>query len=96
MSGPLDIVPTQLAEHVEAVVREAVSNAVRHAEAATLSVSIAMKDDLIRVVVVDDGKGLPENVSPSGLGNLGDRAAAMGGPTLCRRRPEAGVVGPVG
>src|SRR5256885_9203228 len=33
MSGPVDTVPTHLAEQVEAVVREAGSNAVRHAEA---------------------------------------------------------------
>jgi two-component system sensor histidine kinase DevS len=84
-------VPTQLAEHVEAVVREAVSNAVRHAGATTLSVSVAVKDDLIRVVVVDDGKGLPEDVSPSGLGNLGDRAEAVGGAFTLGRGPDGGV-----
>jgi signal transduction histidine kinase len=79
MSGTLDTVPAQLAEHVEAVVREAVSNAVRHAEASTLSVSVAVKDNVVRVVVVDDGKGIPADVSPSGLGNLRERAEAAGG-----------------
>ncbi|WP_091310359.1 GAF domain-containing protein [Amycolatopsis tolypomycina] len=91
MSGSIDTVPTQLAEHVEAVVREAVSNAVRHADAATLSVSIAMKDDLIRVVVIDDGKGLPEDVSPSGLGNLEDRAEAVGGQFAVDAVPAGGL-----
>ncbi|MEU4518887.1 GAF domain-containing protein [Amycolatopsis sp. NPDC024027] len=79
MSGTLDTVPAQLAEHVEAVVREAVSNAVRHAEASTLSVSVAVKDDVVRVVVVDDGKGLPDGVAQSGLGNLRERAEVAGG-----------------
>ena len=91
MSGPIDTVPTQLTEHVEAVVREAVSNAVRHAEASTLSVSVAVKDDVLRVLVVDDGKGLPEDVSPSGLGNLGDRAEAVGGAFTLGRGPDGGV-----
>ncbi|MGW3960594.1 GAF domain-containing protein [Amycolatopsis sp. NPDC005003] len=91
MSGPIDTVPTQLAEHVEAVVREAVSNAVRHAHASTVTVSIAVKDETIRVVVVDDGKGLPEGISPSGLGNLGDRAAAMGGRFAIDSVPAGGL-----
>ena len=91
MSGSIDTLPTQLAEHVEAVVREAVSNAVRHAEASTLSVSVAVKDDVIRVVVLDDGRGLPADVSPSGLGNLGDRAEASGGSFSLGTGPEGGL-----
>ncbi|MEV4050004.1 GAF domain-containing protein [Amycolatopsis sp. NPDC049688] len=91
MSGPIDTVPAQLAEHVEAVVREAVSNAVRHAEAAAVTVSIAVKDDYVRVVVTDDGKGLAEGISPSGLGNLRDRAEASGGTFALDSGPEGGV-----
>lgn len=91
MSGPIDTVPTQLAEHVEAVVREAVSNAVRHAEASTLSVSVAVKDEQLRIVVVDDGKGIPADVSPSGLGNLGERAEAVGGRFALEPGPGGGV-----
>lgn len=91
MSGTLDTLPTQLAEHVEAVVREAVSNAVRHADASTVSVSVAVKDDVLRIVVVDDGHGLPEGVTPSGLGNLRDRAEATGGTFSATSAPGAGV-----
>ncbi|MBN9748227.1 histidine kinase [Amycolatopsis sp. A1MSW2902] len=79
MAGPLDAVPAQLAEHVEAVVREAVSNAVRHAGASALSVSVAVRDEMVRISVTDDGTGLPEGVSPSGLGNLRERAESAGG-----------------
>lgn len=91
MSGTLDTVPAQLAEHVEAVVREAVSNAVRHAEASTLSVSVAVKDNVLRIVVIDDGKGIPADISPSGLGNLRDRAEAAGGQFTREPGPEGGV-----
>ncbi|WP_410645066.1 GAF domain-containing protein [Amycolatopsis sp. lyj-346] len=91
MSGPLDALPTQLAEHAEAVVREGVSNAVRHAEASALSVSVVVKDDVLRIVVADDGKGLPAEVSPSGLGNLGDRAEAVGGHFTIEAVPAGGL-----
>ena len=43
MSGPLDLVPPGLAHHAQAVVREAVSNAVRHAHARQLTVTIAVE-----------------------------------------------------
>lgn len=91
MSGTLDTVPAQLAEHVEAVVREAVSNAVRHADASTLSVSVAVKDDFLRVVVIDDGTGLPEGVAQSGLSNLRERAEGVGGSFSIVSRSEGGV-----
>lgn len=91
MAGPLDAVPAQLAEHVEAVVREAVSNAVRHAGADTLTVSVSARDDAVRVTVTDDGKGLPEGVSPSGLGNLRERAESMGGTFTLESHPGGGV-----
>ncbi|WP_370961630.1 GAF domain-containing protein [Amycolatopsis sp. cg9] len=91
MTGPVDTVPAQLAEHVEAVVREAVSNAVRHADAATLSVSVTVRGETIRVVVADDGKGLAEGISPSGLGNLRDRAEAVGGTFALTDGPDGGL-----
>jgi len=70
---------------------EAVSNAVRHADASTVTVSIAVKEETIRIVVADDGKGLAEGISPSGLGNLRDRAEASGGTFSLDSGPEGGV-----
>ena len=46
-----------LADHAEAVVREAVSNAVRHAEARTLTITVRVEDELL-IEVVDDGRGI--------------------------------------
>lgn len=78
LSGPLDLVPTDLAEQAEAVVREAVSNAVRHAAAANLSVTVSVRDDLA-IEVIDDGRGVPRSVVRRGLGNLRQRADRFGG-----------------
>ncbi|MGW7532465.1 GAF domain-containing protein [Amycolatopsis sp. NPDC054798] len=91
MSGTLDAVPAHLAEHVEAAVREAVSNAVRHADASVLSVSVAVRDEMVRVSVTDDGVGLPEGVTPSGLGNLRERAESAGGEFTLESSPGNGV-----
>lgn len=79
MSGALDtLVPPAVAEHAEAVVREGVSNADRHARARAIIVTAEAGDELV-VEVVDDGVGIPENAARSGLANLERRAAACGG-----------------
>ena len=78
MSGPLDVVPASLAEHAQAVVREAVSNAVRHAAATGLTVTVSVDDDLV-IDVTDNGVGIPGTVARSGLHNLRSRAEETGG-----------------
>ena len=88
ISGPLDsAVPPELGEHAEAVVREAVSNAVRHARAARLEVDIHADSQLL-IEVTDDGVGMPETTRRSGLRNLDERAAKYGG--TFRITPVAG------
>jgi signal transduction histidine kinase len=76
--GPLSVVSADLADHAEAVVREAVSNAVRHSKANTLSVTVTVDDDLI-IEVTDDGCGISQDVTGSGLTNLRRRAEQVGG-----------------
>ncbi|KAF0967360.1 GAF domain-containing sensor histidine kinase [Gordonia sp. YY1] len=88
MAGPLSIVEPRLADQVIAVVREALSNAVRYAHATTLTVAISVADDLV-VEVTDDGVGLDGDVTASGLTNMRRRAEELGG-TFSLTTPEAG------
>ena len=90
MAGPLDVVRPDLAQHAEAVVREAVSNAVRHANAKELSVTISVDDDLV-IDVVDDGDGIPDTVARSGLHNMTQRAFDSGGSCQISRRERGGT-----
>ena len=76
--GPLSVVDAVLADHAEAVVREAVSNAVRHAHASNLTVNVVVDDEL-SIEVSDDGPGIPADVTGSGLTNLRQRADSAGG-----------------
>ncbi len=77
-SGPLSIVDPALANHAEAVVREAVSNAVRHAKATSLTIKVSVGDDLC-IEVADNGVGIAGEITESGLGNLRRRAQEAGG-----------------
>ena len=88
--GPLSVVDATLADHAEAVVREAVSNAVRHADATSLTVTVTVADDLC-IEVVDDGHGIPDDVTGSGLTNLHQRAADASGTFTVEAMPERGT-----
>lgn len=89
--GPLSVIEAELADHAEAVVREAVSNAVRHAGARTLAVTVRVEDEL-QIEVVDDGRGMPADVTASGLTNLRRRAADVGGEFSVGAGPDGGTV----
>jgi signal transduction histidine kinase len=88
MSGPLDTIGPRFAQHLEAAVRESVSNAVRHSRATTLMITICADDDVV-VDVTDDGVGMPVTVGRSGLHNLRARAQTVGG-TCTVETPDAG------
>ncbi|KUI38514.1 GAF domain-containing sensor histidine kinase [Mycobacterium sp. GA-2829] len=89
--GPLSVVDATLADHAEAVVREAVSNAVRHAEATELTVRVTVADDLC-IEVGDNGRGIEGAVTESGLRNLRARAEGVGGTCTVERNPGGGTV----
>jgi signal transduction histidine kinase len=88
--GPLSVVEAALADHAEAVVREGVSNAVRHANATTLTVNVTVGDNL-SIEVVDNGKGMPGDITGSGLTNLQKRAQQVGGTFMIESRPHGGT-----
>lgn len=61
-------------EHANAIFRifqGALTNAARHAEAATLCASVAHRDGRLLLVVQDNGKGISENDSAAPEGSLG-------------------------
>jgi signal transduction histidine kinase len=88
--GPLSVVDATLADHAEAVVREAVSNAVRHAEATTLNVRVKVEDELT-IEVSDNGRGMISPANESGLRNLRQRAEDVGGEFTVGTAPGGGT-----
>ncbi|MGY1704801.1 GAF domain-containing protein [Geodermatophilus sp. SYSU D00697] len=91
MSGAVDsLVTGALAADVEAVTREAVSNAARHSGAAHVTVTLDVTDEVV-LEVVDDGRGIDPRAARSGLRNLEDRAARRGGGATVEPVPEGGT-----
>jgi signal transduction histidine kinase len=77
-TGLDDQVPAEVADQALHVLREALSNAARHADASRVDVRVQAGSDLV-VVVSDDGVGLGDSTRRSGLANLAERAGQLGG-----------------
>lgn len=93
-AGTIDLgVPDPVASHLVAVVREAVTNVVRHAEATRVEVALTVDDDELVLSVTDDGVGLPDERGPGGNGlrNLAERAERLGGTFAVTRSEPRGT-----
>ncbi len=89
LAGPIDTqVPGDLASQMLAALREALANVAKHAQASRADVTVEAGTDLV-LVVRDNGVGLPETGRRSGLANLTERAAELGG-TLSVATAEGG------
>lgn len=77
------------------IVREAVSNAARHASAGRAEVSVREEPGQLRVEVSDDGRGFdaaaPRDEAHRGLVNMRRRAERLGGTLEVTSRPNAGT-----
>lgn len=93
--GPVDSeVPADVAEAVRAVVREALSNVAKHAQAGGAAVRVAVADGVVTVSVDDDGIGLEGAVASGGghgLVNMATRAERAAGTFAVRRSAAGGV-----
>lgn len=94
MTGLLDTeVPATHAEHLLAVLREALSNTARHADAGSVRIDVDVRDGVLRLVVADDGCGVdPAVTRRSGLANLRSRAEELGGSFVVTRGQPCGTV----
>lgn len=90
--GPVDtLVPPTMYADAAAVVREALTNAGRHARAGRVEVVVSVGVHELCIEVLDDGCGVPVGVVLSGLDNLRVRAEDLGGSFELTPREEGGT-----
>ncbi|MEE8331188.1 MAG: GAF domain-containing sensor histidine kinase [Acidimicrobiia bacterium] len=79
-----------IADNLTHFVREAVSNAVRHARPSKVTVFAINDGDTVTVEVVDDGSGFDPTMQSEGMGlaNMRERVSVLGG--TCEIRSEVG------
>jgi two-component system sensor histidine kinase UhpB len=75
------------------VAQESLTNAVRHAEADTATLSLASDEHGVTLSVEDDGRGMPRDVptDASGIAGMRERALLVGGRLSIEPRPGGGT-----
>jgi two-component system sensor histidine kinase UhpB len=75
------------------VVQESLTNALRHAEADTVTVSLETDAEKLTASIVDDGKGmpLPPPQGTAGISGMRERALLVGGDLSIESRPGEGT-----
>lgn len=92
LSGTVDtFVPPHVGEHAEAVLREALSNVLRHSGADAVRIVVEASERQLVVEVADNGVGMPGDVQRSGLDNLDKRARQCGGELALLDEPGGGT-----
>ena len=91
---PPRFVPSHQAIHGLQLAREALSNALKHAQATEVTVTVSLRDNQVRLVVADNGRGVPDQAERSnhyGLIIMRDRAQSLRGDCQVRRRENGGT-----
>jgi signal transduction histidine kinase len=76
---PGDRLPAPVEAAAYGVIREAIENAARHADARTVSVAASLASDTLVVEAADDGIGGADPARGVGLLDVADRVGALGG-----------------
>jgi signal transduction histidine kinase/ligand-binding sensor domain-containing protein len=86
--------PTDVRHNLFLAAKEAINNAVRHAHATELRLSVTATQEAVTIVVADNGSGLPAlSAEPGadGLRNLRERMEEVNGKFEIRSAPDTGT-----
>jgi signal transduction histidine kinase len=93
--GPLPELPYRISDNLFQIAREGVANALRHAEARTIHITLSANPAELLLRITDDGRGfvtLPKSVRRGfGLGIMEKRAKGLGAEFSMASRPGEGV-----
>lgn len=98
LAGPIDELDPAIVDHVLAVLREALTNTAKYAQASSVTIDMTVTDDNLTLEVVDDGNGFDTTISPGGanltshgLVNMALRAESLKGTATVTSRPGEGT-----
>jgi signal transduction histidine kinase len=92
MEGLVDTdVPREIADHIVAVLSEALTNIARHAHADRADIALRADSRQVRLTVTDNGVGIPSDGRRSGLRNMAERAEQLGGELELGEPPDGGT-----
>ncbi len=88
--GPIETIDPDIADDLVPVLREALTNVARHADAHSARVVVSASNEVV-LQVSDDGVGVPDEVlGGRGLANMSSRAHGLGGSCTIEAVPGGG------
>jgi signal transduction histidine kinase len=94
LDGPEERVPSAVGAAAYRIVQEALTNVLRHADASTAAVRVAVGSRSVEIDVRNDSVGAPADAPANGAGRglrgMAERAEALGGRIEAGPRPEGG------
>ena len=93
LPGTLPPLPEEVELVLYRVAQEGITNAIRHANAGTISVSLEGDSDFVSLRVRDDGDGMPRKLpaGTSGISGMRERALLVGGRFSIESVPTRGT-----
>jgi signal transduction histidine kinase len=93
---PERALPPEYRHNVFLVVKEAITNAIKHAQAREVLVRASVSGDQLEIEITDDGRGFDSTCAPdttirNGLQNMRQRAAGIQGDLEIESRPNRGT-----
>lgn len=86
--------PAAIESSVYRICQEAITNIVKHSEAATATFDLYLQDGTVHLIIQDDGRGMditPSTLNGIGMINMRERAEMMGGTFLVESSPNKGT-----
>lgn len=94
--------PSRTVHHLRMITREAVTNALKHANARHIRISVEVNDGVLRLVIADDGRGFDPEVPRGGrAGHFGcigieERCEKLGASARWQSAPDQGTTIEIG
>lgn len=93
---PVEVTDNQVATQLYRIAQEGISNSIKHSQAQKVELTLAADPGGLRLVIQDNGKGLPEGrsgvVNGMGLLTMSRRARMVGGELSVANHPLGGTI----
>lgn len=94
-TGNTEIGDPEVAMHLFLIAQEAMSNALKHSDARSITIALSRSGNSLRLVIADDGKGMDQSKSGErslGLRSMQYRARAVGAELKIESKPNEGTI----
>jgi two-component system sensor histidine kinase UhpB len=93
LEAALPLLPAEVELVLYRIAQESLTNALRHSDARSVTVSLRADADSVTLRVADDGKGMPKQLpaGTAGLAGMRERALLVGGRLTIDSRPGQGT-----